>query len=212
MRASKLGIYRLWVAGLVLIALLALTGAQCTVAGSSGSTDTNANAGVVVVVTSGSFSGPRTRGLRFIAGSRRGFTSSTGGFQFDPGVRIRFKVGDIELGRGVAARERLSMLDLVDDGTLDNPQVINLTRLLMSLDSAPEDDSIVTIPRRVDELASLDNPEVTALLESLDFADDNSFDSVAANLIAVLTEFYPFTAALVDADSAKARLKAELGS
>lgn len=51
-----------------------------------------------------------------------------------------------------------------------------------------------------------DNPAVSTAIAFLDFADETAFSNAASQLVAVLTADYPFTASLVDGDTARARL------
>lgn len=207
---GTLSVYRgRWALGLALPVVLSLTGAKCVVVGSSGGTS-RTDAGLVVVVRTGSFAGPRVSGLRYTTGRRSGFTDSNGTFDYDDGDSVQFAIGDLDLGRPVLATERITVLDLAVEGGLDNAAVINLARFLLSLDSEPENDDLITIPRQLDDATRLDNPEVASLLQELDFSDEVNFDSVAANLLALLTADYGFTASLVDSDRARSRLARDL--
>jgi hypothetical protein len=69
----------------------------------------------------------------------------------------------------------------------------------------PGDDAI-TLPEQLRTVAVLANEALTASIEFLDFADETAFVNAASQLVAVLTAGYPFTAVLVDADSARLHL------
>ena len=197
--------------GFGVLVIVVAGGAQCVGVVKSGGDirdDSLRDSRVVVVFTSGRFDGPQVAGLRFAAGGRSGFTDDRGGFQFTEGDPVTFRVGEISLGREVHASARMTLLDLVPGSTVDTPEVINMTRFLISLDIEPDDGEPITIPREVDARAVAADPDAGPLLETLNFADQATFDSTAANLLAVLTDSYPFTVTLADALVARRRLLA----
>jgi len=188
-----------------------LGGGQCTFIFSSGGAsdkddkDKKANGGVVVVVGDGSLIDAPVAGVHYESGSLAGITGGNGEFRYEVGKTVRFFIGDIALGRAVTGKAVITPLDLVADGTLDTPAVINIARLLQSLDSNP-DDAVITIPAAVRAAAVRSNGSLAAAIEFLDFADESAFLNAASQLVAVLTDGYPFTAVLVDADQAHAHL------
>ncbi len=206
-----------------IIALFCLSGTKCVVSGSSGGSssrfkddsnrDRDRRGGGVIVVSSGSsgrLSASTVEGVQYRSAAGSGFTTDKGEFEFDPELpRLRFFIGDIPLGKSVIAKERITTLDLVPEGDINDRTVINIARFLQSLDAIPGDNRI-TIPRKVHDKAVKTNPMVVAAIESLNFADDVAFINAASNLVAVLTADYPFTASLVDAPTAQARLRADL--
>ena len=126
-------------------------------------------------------------------------------------VSPEFFIGDIALGQAVAGKAVITPLDLVPQGSLDSPAVINIARLLQSLDAVPGDTRI-TIPAAVRAAAVRTGETVSSAIRFLDFADDAAFANSAAQLVATLTAAYPFTAVLVDADSARMHLRAALAA
>jgi hypothetical protein len=99
----------------------------------------------------------------------------------------------------------ITPLDLVANGAVDTPAVINIARLLQSLDSDPHD-GVITIPAAVRAAAVRSNGALSPAIEFLDFYDEATFVNTASQLVAVLTSGYPFTAVLVDADQARTRM------
>jgi hypothetical protein len=144
-------------------------------------------------------------GVGYQSGSLVGITGSSGEFQYEVGSTIRFFIGDIALGRAVTGKSVITPLDLVVDGATDTPAVINIARLLQSLDSDP-DDGIITIPAAVRAAATRSNVALSSAIEFLDFSDAAAFVNAASQLVAVLTRDYPFTAVLVDADNARTHM------
>lgn len=74
-----------------------------------------------------------TVGLSYKCGDLSGTTSSPNGqFQYYDGDDISFSIGSLQLGVA-KGRQRLSVLDLVDNPSLSNPKLLNRAALLFSL-------------------------------------------------------------------------------
>ncbi len=195
---------------LFLVALPLLSGSQCAFffssgGGSSDSDKEDEKAGLVVVVKEGSFVDAAVEGVNYTSGSLSGITGKDGRFQYEVGSTVQFFIGDINLGRAVQGKSLITPLDLVVDGAFDTPEVINIARLLQSLDSDPGD-TVITIPEAVRAAAVRSNEGLSSAIEFLDFSDDPAFVNAASHLVAVLTDDYPFTAVLVNADNARAHM------
>jgi len=198
---------------LVLLTMPLLGGGQCTLFYSSGSDDDDEEASitdVVVVVGDGTLVDAPVEGVHYESGSVAGITGSNGEFRYEVGNTVRFSIGDITLGRPVAGKALITPLDLVENGTADTPAVINIARLLQSLDSEPGD-GVITIPPEVRAAAVRSNEALSSAIEILDFSDEPAFINAASQLVAVLASDYPFTAVLVDAEQARAHMDRSLG-
>ena len=149
-------------------------------------------------------------GVHYESGSLAGITGSNGEFQYEVGNTVRFSIGDIPLGMPVTGKAVITPLDLVAGGAADTPAVINIARLLQSLDSEPGDE-VITIPPEVRAAAVRSNPALSSAIEFLDFSDEPAFVNAASQLVAVLASDYPFTAVLVDADQARSHMARSLG-
>ncbi len=201
---------------LSLVAIPLLGGSQCAFffssgGGSSDSQDKDERAGLVVIVSNGNFVDAPVEGVNYESGSLAGITGRNGEFQYEVGKSIQFFIGDINLGRAVKGKPLITPLDLVTDGAIDTPAVINIARLLQSLDSDPADD-VITIPDAVRAAAVRSNKGLSSAIEFLDFSDDPAFVNAASQLVAVLTRDYPFTAVLIDADTAHDRMIKSIGT
>lgn len=192
-----------------LVAMLALTGSQCVIVATSGGGHPDCNDRAkdqdpcpVVVVATGRLVDAPVQGVRYVSGSLSGSTGVNGEFQYELDTSVRFFIGDIPLGEAVKGKAVITPLDLVRDGTIDTPAVINIARLLQSLDAVPGDGRI-SIPAKVRAAAVRSNAAVSSPIQFLDFADEPAFVNAASHLVAVLTATYPFTAVLVDTESAK---------
>lgn len=201
---------------LSLVAIPLLGGSQCAFffssgGGSSDSEDKDERAGLVVIVSNGNFVDAPVEGVNYKSGSLAGITGRNGEFQYEVGNSIRFFIGDINLGRAVKGKSLITPLDLVTDGTTATPAVINIARLLQSLDSDPADE-VITIPDAVRAAAVHSNEGLSSAIEFLDFSDDPAFVNAASKLVAVLTHDYPFTAVLIDADTARDHMIKSIGN
>jgi penicillin amidase len=196
-----------------LVALLVLTGGECSFSASSGSSSggsghkppPDSTGSIGVVIEEGRFVDAPVEGLGYASGNQSGTTGARGEFRYEPGTAVRFFIGDILLGTVPAGKTVVTPLDLVAGSTLDTPAVVNIARLLLSLDAVPGDESI-TLPPAVTKAAVTTNETLAGTLGYLDFADEAAFINAASQLVASLTTGYPFTAVLVDADTARRHL------
>jgi len=199
---------------LAFLAIPLFGGAQCSFFFSSGrsnndSEDKQADAGLVVIVGDGTLVDGPVEGVQYESGSLAGITGSKGEFRYEVGNTVRFSIGDIALGGPVPAKAVITPLDLVKNGAADTPAVINIARLLQSLDSVPGDD-VITIPPEVRAAAVRSNVALSSAIEYLDFSDEPAFVNAASQLVAVLAGGYPFTAVLVDSDQASTHMARSL--
>jgi hypothetical protein len=202
----------------VVMAVPVLTGSQCVFVASSGNDNSckpttdkpcdsqnNTDPIVVVTVDNGQLIDAPVQGVRYESGSVSGVTGDLGEFQYETGGTVRFFIGDIALGEAVRGKAVITPLDLVPNGTIDTPAVVNIARLLQSLDSRPGDNRI-TIPAALRVEAVRSNGAVDTSIRYLDFSDETAFVNAATQLVSTLTASYPFTAVLVDRQSARKHL------
>jgi hypothetical protein len=100
-------------------------------------------------------------GLQYQTISWSGLTDSQGSFNFQDGEVITFSIGGIVLGR-TSAKARITPVDL-DSTTQVNfsTKVINITRLLLSLDQDGNPDNGITIPQSVRDALKGINVDLT---------------------------------------------------
>ena len=191
---------------LLLLALPFITASQCVVLFSSNdSDDKDEDKDEIIIASTGSFVDAPVQGMFYRSGSIVGTTGPAGEFRYEPGEPVQFLIGDIRLGQPVNGKAVVTPLDLVPGGDIDTPAVINIARLLQSLDSE-RGDKLITLPASLNKQAVSSNTAVAAAIQFLDFDDEVIFVNAASQLVAVLTADYPFTATLVDADSARAHM------
>jgi hypothetical protein len=198
---------------IAVVAVFALMGAECSFYAKSGTSskddEEEERSKLVIIIRDGRLIDAPVQGVRYVSGSLSGITGSGGEFQYEADNSISFFIGDIALGEATPGKSLITPLDLVPGGTLDTPAVINIARLLQSLDSVPGDASI-SIPATVRAAAVQSNEELAASIRFLDFADETAFVNAASQLIASLTAAYPYTAVLVDAETAREHLSQSL--
>lgn len=198
-----------------LIFLFSLTGSQCAFVawsgGSSSDDDDDDNAGLIIVIRDGFFVDAPVEGLHYTSGVLSGFTGAGGEFRYQSDSTVSFTIGDIVLGEATRGAAVITPFDLVPDSDIDTPAVINIARLLLSLDATPGD-AAINIPEAVHHEAVQSNAALSGTIEFLDFHDDMAFVNAASQLIAVLTRNYPFTAVLADAETARDHLQNTLDS
>ena len=185
------------------LAILFLTGSQCTFIASSSShndKDDENETGLLVIIGDDPRVGDPVQGVRIISGSQSGVTGPDGEFQYQSGTTVRFFIGDIQLGEAIESKRIITPLDLVPGGNIDTPAVINITRLLISLDAQPGD-SRISIASELRHTAVRTNSALAPYLQSLDYHDETAFVNAASQIVATLTATYPFTAVLIDASS-----------
>lgn len=198
---------------LTLLALPFLVGSSCAFFFSSGGGSSDRDdrdkdkddEEIIVVANSGSFGDPPVEGVSYESGALSGVTDSNGEFQYETGKTVRFFIGDVGLGETVSGKSVITPQDLVVEGAPDSPAAINISRLLQSLDSDLDDD-VITIPKAVRTAAVRTNEDVSSAIEFLDFSNDSAFVNAASQLVAVLTQDYPHTATLLDADNVQERM------
>ena len=128
--------------GLMAVSLLGLTACG----GSSGG-------GSSVVVTNGVFKDSNVSGLSYESGGQTGKTDAAGKFKYEDGKDVTFSLGKVDLGSG-KGKAVMTPVDLVTDGTLASPEVINKVRFLMMLDKDNTPSNGIEISQKVQAKAA----------------------------------------------------------
>lgn len=130
-------------AGVAMAASLALIITGCggsSSSGGGGSEGDNAETGI--------FSDSPVAGVAYRTETRSGTTSAIGEFKYQPDETVTFSIGDVDLP-SVPATGRITPLDMGEvaaDGTLSN-EIINVLRLLQSLDEDGDPDNGIQVPK-----------------------------------------------------------------
>ena len=137
-----------------------------------------------------------------------GVTDESGGFDYFPGERVDLAIGSVHLGNPLADH-KISPLDIFEAADTDDPRVINMARLLQSLDADANPKEGINITEDVVECLDL---TVQGLgLTSLDFSDSAQIEAVIDGTILCALPNYP-TMVAVSAEDAKANLDKALSS
>ena len=113
-------------------------------------------------------------GLGYVCGAFSGVTGADGSFDYEAGSTCTFAIGGIKLGTALASA-LITPVGLVS-GAIDetNPAVVNITRLLLSLDTDNNPSNGIAIASSV----------ATVLAKaSLDFSQAATFDAQALALV-----------------------------
>lgn len=139
-------------------------------------------------------------GLHYETPTRSGTTNSAGEYNYLPGEMVTFSVGGIVFGSTLAGPV-VSPLSLVSGATdATDPEVINIVRLLLTMDDDGIPDNGITISAAT---------AAAAVGQTADFnAADLSTDPGMATLLPLL----PGTPALVDATVAQTHFSATLAA
>jgi hypothetical protein len=141
-------------------------------------------------------------GLSFQTGTFDGLTDESGGFDYFPGERVELAIGSVHLGNPLAGH-KISPLDIFEAADTDDPRVINMARLLQSLDADASPKQGINIT--ADVAGCLVQ---TVGSTSLDFSDDAQIESVIDGTILCA----PAGLVAVSAEDAKANLDKSLNS
>jgi len=160
-----------------------------------GSSDDDSSGGTPSAsVKTGQFIDSAVENINYSTATQSGKTNSDGEFKYVEGETVTFSIGDIDFP-SATSKPQITPLDLVEDGTVDSTEVVNIARLLQTLDSDGDASNGISIEDTVHEAAAS---------ISIDF-DDANFGSNQAvtNFVA---DAAPESATLVSEADAKAHL------
>jgi len=153
----------------------------------SAGTDSS-SAPVTAAVLTGRFVDSPVAGLQYATASQSGVTDANGSFSYLAGEQVTFSIGDINFP-ATPASPTVTPLDVFSTTEIGNTGVMNMARLLQSLDTDGNPDNGITI-----------SPDAGASATglSVDF-NSASFDSQVINLVA---NSGSSTTALIDGETA----------
>lgn len=132
----------------------------------------------------GMFVGP-VNGLAYRTRTHEGTTGEAGGFWFFPGETVELFIGDVSIG-SAPADQRISPLDIFPTRETTDPIVVNLARLLLSLDDDEDPKGPVEIT--ASSALALHDAMTSAGLASLDFGAAEDMEALFTLLPAVADE------------------------
>lgn len=168
----------------------------CGGGGDSGPEDANANSAPVVLV--GVIVDSAVGGLHYATPSNSGTTNAMGEFNYVSGEAVTFSVGDAEFP-AVTAVNTITPLTIFNTSEVSDTSVVNMARLLQTLDDDGDPDNGINILSAAHDAAS-------GL--TIDF-ESPTFDSQVANLVAGSGSV---TTTLISAEQAKDHLTETLAA
>jgi len=143
-------------------------------------------------------------GVSFSTPTGSGVTDESGGFDYFPGERVELAVGSVYLGTPLAGH-KISPLDIYENADTDDPRVINMARLLQSLDADASPQDGISITAGVQ--ACLDQAVQDLGLTGVDFSNDAQTEAVIQRTIGYCPELVS-----VSAEDAQANLGRSLST
>ncbi|RJX16951.1 MAG: hypothetical protein C4563_11310 [Desulfobulbus sp.] len=148
------------------------------------------------------------QGVRAVTPTGDVLTDEAGGFDYFPGEWVALYLGQYLLGSAIADH-RVTLLDLFESSDTDDQEVINMARLLQSLDSDGFAKSGIQI-----------SPDIVSIFEAvmadkgfvyLNCYDNIQIDEIISEVVARASIVYPLME-VVSADEAKDHLEEQLNS
>ena len=156
-------------------------------------------------IKEGRFIDSAVSGLSFSSGEQSGKTDVNGTFFYEEGKAITFSIGQTTLGT-TTGKPIITPVDLVDGANDEsNPTVINITRVLLTLDdnANPDDGILIT-----DVVSNLSSPSLIPVdLDPVDFSNDGDVETWISSLTSATNAG---ARTLVGAAAAEAHLRASL--
>lgn len=157
------------------VALSLLAGCFSGSSGSSSGSDSS----------TGVFVDSPVAGLTYSGGGDAARTDEEGRFNYDSGQTLSFSVGGLALGSATGA-DVITPVDLVEGADAGDTSVINISRLLQSLDSDGNLSNGIQITEAIDQ--ALQEYLEANLLTDLDFADTAAFEDAIEGALNNLSE------------------------
>ena len=136
-------------------------------------------------------------------------TDDSGKFYYFPDEKATFSIGAVILGEAVLTK-RVTPLDFFAGSDTTDPRVINMARLLQSLDGDGWPQGGITITPEVE--ICLETAVENLGVGSLDFADDGMIDDVINETIVLCADVEGLSLLSVSAEDAIANLEKDLSS
>ncbi len=157
----------------VSVAALLLSGCNSSTGSTSSGTATQSTGDV------GLFLGAPVVGLEYSSKSHKGYTNSSGYFNYNSGEEVTFKAGKITLGKikVTPANSTVTPISIVPNSTINDTRVVEILRVLQTLDSDNNSANEIVIPAVLNTTTAIDLSESHTQLD----------DSELASLIGVNT-------------------------
>ncbi len=122
---------------------------------------------VEAIVLTGVFLDSPVANLAYTTATQSGVTDEQGQFNYVAGETIIFNIGNIELPP-VSAADIITPIDLFSDGAVNHRGVVNVSRMLQSMDADSDPENGILLPQWTANINSADAID----FESLDFTEE----------------------------------------
>jgi hypothetical protein len=125
--------------------------------------------------STGHFIDSPVSGLTFKTPTHWGRTGDGGSFNYFSGETVELAIGDVAIGKALASK-KVSPLNILESADTDDQRVVNMARLLQSLDADAEPQKGIRLTTEVEE--SLVAAMVSMSIDTIDFANDEEIDEL----------------------------------
>jgi subtilisin family serine protease len=138
--------------------------------GSSGSSSST--------TSSGTFVDSKVIGLRYSTATQSGLTDINGAYKYKNGETIKFYIGNIYIGQ-TTGQSVITPIDIVNGGSINNTRVLNIARLLQTLDSDKNPSNGITLVDAVKNFTPsfavdfTNDNNITTLINEINASDSN---------------------------------------
>ncbi len=143
-------------------------------------------------------------GLGYATRTQADLVNDDGGFWFFPGETVLFYIGDVEIGFA-EADQRVTPLDIFPGSDIDDPSVVNMARLMMTLDADGESNGAISITQK--SVNALNAAMAARNLEAIPWEEDGEMLSLLTEINIADPELQ-----IASAEDAAARLEQSVGN
>lgn len=143
-------------------------------------------------------------GLNYRTHSYKGRTDSSGAFEYFDGETVTLNIGTLELG-STLAQHKISPLDLLGTDNIDDPRVINMARILQSLDADGDPKRGIEITEPVVDCLQMAMDDLN--ISTLDFEDSELSESLIQKTISLSKSLDDTTLKAVSSGEARDNLE-----
>lgn len=154
--------------------------------------------------STGHFIDAPVSGLSYETSSHRGHTNSQGSFDYFAGETVTLSIGPLHLGT-ILAQHKISPIDLIGTDDLNDPRVINMARLLQSLDAKGDPTHGISITEPI--ISCLQQAMNELNIDTLNFADSDTVNILIERTVVYGSEIDGIDLKVVSAEEARDNLE-----
>ena len=156
--------------------LILSIGAISACGGGSSNSDSQTKKDPITTYSTGIFLANVVSNIGYRSETRSGLTNSNGEFEYEDGENITFFIGDLEFPT-VPAASIITPLTLANTTEITDPTVVNISRLIQSLDQDGMPENGIQIPTQASSAAT----SIDFTQNVTDFANDDAVINLVAN-------------------------------